>query len=113
MAQAALLLATVGAIAIVGPPRTMFAREIVEVFTRTNLWLMLCNLLPFPPLDGAEAWKIVGELRHSMGLGQACSAGADRRSRTISRPKKLAALPKPSKTRSRGAEPKPKLLRPR
>jgi len=24
---------------------------------------MLINLAPFPPLDGAEAWKIVGELR--------------------------------------------------
>jgi len=50
--------------AILGPPRTMFARETVEVFTRTNLWLMIINLLPFPPLDGAEAWKIVGELKH-------------------------------------------------
>ena len=63
MAQVALLIVTVGAIAILGPPRTMFARELVEVFTRTNLWLMLINLAPFPPLDGAEAWKIVGELR--------------------------------------------------
>ena len=63
IAQAAVLAVTMGTIAVVGLPRTMFARELVEVFTRTNLWLMLINLAPFPPLDGAEAWKIVGELR--------------------------------------------------
>jgi stage IV sporulation protein FB len=63
IAQATLGAVTVGLVAVFGYPRDMFARELVEVFTRTNLWLMLINLAPFPPLDGAEAWKIVGELR--------------------------------------------------
>jgi len=40
---------------------------VIEVFTRTNFWLMAFNLVPFPPLDGAEAWKIVGQLRQRRG----------------------------------------------
>jgi hypothetical protein len=32
--------------------------KFVKVFTRTNLVLIALNLLPFPPFDGAEAWKL-------------------------------------------------------
>jgi Zn-dependent protease len=60
MAQALLLVLTW---VIGGSVHSMFGREMAYVFTSTNLWLMAINLLPFPPFDGAEAWKIVRELR--------------------------------------------------
>jgi stage IV sporulation protein FB len=71
IAQVALLAVTVGTVVVVGLPRTMFVRELIEVFTRTNLWLMLINLAPFRPLDGAEAWKIVGAFRRRWASGPA------------------------------------------
>jgi Zn-dependent protease len=63
LAQAALLVLTVLLLGVTGAPRTEFGRELASVFVGTNLWLIALNLAPFPPLDGAEAWKIVGELR--------------------------------------------------
>src|SRR5262249_49588782 len=62
LAQAALFVATAAVLTFLGAPRTFFGRELVYVFTTTNLWLMALNLLPFPPLDGAQAWKLAGEL---------------------------------------------------
>ena len=35
-----------------------FVDQIVEVFTATNVVMMLLNLLPVRPFDGAEAWRI-------------------------------------------------------
>ena len=37
--------------------------EFADVFTRANLTVAAINLVPVPPLDGAEAWKIVRYLR--------------------------------------------------
>jgi Zn-dependent protease len=34
------------------------ALTVINVATFTNVWLMAFNLLPVPPLDGAEAWKL-------------------------------------------------------
>lgn len=36
--------------------------DLASALVFTNLWLVALNLLPVPPLDGAEAWKIVGLL---------------------------------------------------
>ncbi len=44
---------------VFGRPADPFAADVVQVFTQTNLWLILINLLPIPPLDGAEAWGVV------------------------------------------------------
>jgi stage IV sporulation protein FB len=63
LAQAVLLLATLLFVLIAGPPHSFLVAQIVYVFTSTNLWLIVLNLAPIAPLDGAEAWKIVGELR--------------------------------------------------
>jgi stage IV sporulation protein FB len=82
VAQAVLLLATVLFVAIAGPPHSFLVAEIVYVFTSTNLWLMILNLAPIPPLDGAEAWKIVGELRDRWAAYR-----AHRRPRSSSPPK--------------------------
>jgi Zn-dependent protease len=62
-AQAILLGATLVLVAVLGPPRSELTGELVLVFTTTNLWIIGLNLLPFPPLDGADAWKVVAVLR--------------------------------------------------
>lgn len=62
LAQAILLAGTFAALALLGKPRQPFVAELVSVFTYTNLWLIALNLLPVPPLDGYEAWKLVGTL---------------------------------------------------
>jgi len=53
----ALLFAQVG-LSLFGPPTTAFTAQMVTAFTTTNIWLILINLIPVPPLDGAEAWKL-------------------------------------------------------
>ncbi len=67
LAQLVLLVLTASIVAVVGLPRSLFVRELVQVFTTTNVWLILLNLLPFAPLDGAEAWKLVSELKRRWG----------------------------------------------
>lgn len=37
---------------------------ILHLYTWTNLKLALLNLLPIPPLDGAEAWNLFDRLRY-------------------------------------------------
>jgi Zn-dependent protease len=59
LAQAVLLLVTLAVLFVAGPPASAFTRELAAVFTTTNLWLIGLNLLPIPPLDGAEAWRLV------------------------------------------------------
>ncbi|APR86989.1 hypothetical protein A7982_12338 [Minicystis rosea] len=59
IAQAVLLVATLGVLAITGKPHHMFAAELVGAFLGPNVSAILFNLLPIPPLDGAEAWKIL------------------------------------------------------
>jgi Zn-dependent protease len=62
LAQAALFAVTASLVSVAGLPSTQFGQELVDVFLRTNLLLMAINLLPFPPLDGAEAWKLGSQL---------------------------------------------------
>jgi len=59
LAQAALGLATLAAWRFLGPPSSDFQADLVYAFTRTNLELILLNLLPVPPLDGVEAWGVL------------------------------------------------------
>lgn len=58
LAQALLYGATSLTLHFVGPPTGVYARELVQVFTVSNLWIGLVNLIPIPPLDGAEAWRL-------------------------------------------------------
>jgi Zn-dependent protease len=62
LAQAVLLVLTYAYSFIAGPPRSIEEYQIVSAFTRTNIHLILLNLLPFPPLDGAQAWNILGHI---------------------------------------------------
>lgn len=57
VAQAALLVATWIVTAIVDPPSLL--QGVAWVFTSVNLWMILFNLLPIPPLDGARAWPFL------------------------------------------------------
>jgi stage IV sporulation protein FB len=58
LAQLLLLGATWGVVLATGAPTSRFGMELVSVFTETNLWLAMINLLPIPPLDGATAWTL-------------------------------------------------------
>lgn len=46
-----------GALSIL--PRWMFTTNVVYVLTGINLFVAVLNLLPIPPLDGRDAWRIV------------------------------------------------------
>jgi hypothetical protein len=62
LAQALLLVVTFGLFMFVGRPHSAFLAELTSVFLYTNVYLIALNLLPIPPLDGAEAWRFVGNL---------------------------------------------------
>lgn len=65
LAQAVALIVTFGILLLFGRPTTTYGAQVAEVFITTNLWLIALNLLPVPPLDGAEAWRFVADLfRH-------------------------------------------------
>lgn len=81
IAQAAAgALVLIGA-ALVRPPGSAFERDLIDVFGMANLWMILLNLLPIPPLDGAEAWRIVpilaSRLRRRRELAAARARAAD------------------------------------
>jgi Zn-dependent protease len=58
----ALVLASI-AVGLFGEPRPPFVADLASAFTTANVWLIVLNLLPVPPLDGAEAWKLLPLLR--------------------------------------------------
>jgi stage IV sporulation protein FB len=62
-AQFFALLAALGARQLFGPPPSAFTAELLEAFTTTNILIIGLNLIPVPPLDGAEAWKLFALLR--------------------------------------------------
>src|SRR5262249_7247385 len=57
LAQAAVFAVATSVVAVLGWPHGLLG-QLANVLIRTNAWLMLINLLPFPPLDGAEAWAL-------------------------------------------------------
>ncbi|MCC6554940.1 MAG: hypothetical protein IT372_18355 [Polyangiaceae bacterium] len=59
LGQLALLLGTRAAVLAFGEPTTAFQHHVAHAFVMTNVILMALNLLPIPPLDGVEAWRIV------------------------------------------------------
>lgn len=58
-------------------PGSAFFRELLYALVSINLMMIVLNLVPFPPLDGAEAWKIFGLLRERRSR-RAARRGADR-----------------------------------
>jgi len=62
LAQAVLLIVALVVFALGGFRVVPFGGELAYTFVWTNLWLIGLNLLPFAPLDGAEAWRLFPEL---------------------------------------------------
>ncbi|MGF1468371.1 MAG: metalloprotease [Sandaracinaceae bacterium] len=55
------LLIPVGlALMYLGPLRSPFVASLAYTWVYYNVFLIVLNLLPFPPFDGAEAWKLFG-----------------------------------------------------
>ena len=67
VAQAIVGLAALS-VSLVASPTNVHVLHVLDVFTRTNLILIGLNLLPFSPLDGAEAWKIFRDSRFQYWL---------------------------------------------
>jgi hypothetical protein len=61
-AQIVLGASTLAVVRTIGMPSTPFSMQLYDVFTTTNAWLILLNLIPVPPLDGAEAWLLFTQL---------------------------------------------------
>lgn len=57
LAQAVLLVAALVVAAFV-PITSPFVAQLLSALTWTNVWIMALNLMPLPPLDGADAWKL-------------------------------------------------------
>ncbi|HEY2404755.1 MAG TPA: hypothetical protein VGI10_02075 [Polyangiaceae bacterium] len=66
LAQACLLAATVAATHVFGLPLFGPAYQFYYVFATVNVFVIFLNLLPFRPLDGANAWRLVPILIRQM-----------------------------------------------
>lgn len=71
LAQAAILAVAYGVLLLVGRPTTSFGADLASAFIFTNITVIGLNLLPIPPLDGAEAWQIIPLLRARLARGRA------------------------------------------
>lgn len=65
--QGALYAAVAIAMRFAGLPPNAFVWSLLSVFLGTNLWLIALNLIPVPPLDGAEAWQIFTHWKRRRG----------------------------------------------
>jgi Zn-dependent protease len=87
LAQAVAYAVARAALALAGPPETILVAQLAAAFTTTNLWLIAINLIPVPPLDGAEAWKLLGMWRRQRrgGAGKAAGFAYEREAATLAR----------------------------
>lgn len=65
LAQLPLLVVSWLLITLLGTPGSVFVADLAEAFVRVNAILIVINLIPFAPLDGAEAWPLIGHLRRN------------------------------------------------
>jgi len=68
VAQALSYVAVMIALIVAGTPSNWIIARIATVFTTVNVWVMMINLLPIPPLDGAKAWRLLPILADEWGL---------------------------------------------
>ncbi len=54
-----------------GMPRDYVAYRVIHTLTISNAYMIAFNLLPIPPLDGAEAWRLPILLGRSLRGGRA------------------------------------------
>lgn len=60
LAQLGMFLVASAWLAISPPAQSQFLMDALFVFTQINVSIALFNLVPIPPLDGAEIWKLPG-----------------------------------------------------
>ena len=79
-------------LAALSPLGHVFTSPLLRVFIETNLLIMIINLIPVAPLDGAKAWRILPMLAESWKQ-TAWAASLRKRSaaREMARTKKLEA----------------------
>ncbi|MGH7785502.1 MAG: hypothetical protein ACRERC_01475 [Candidatus Binatia bacterium] len=71
LGQALLFVVALGLWTMFAPPVNSAAFELLSVLTGMNVVIMLLNLIPLPPLDGAEAWPpVVRRLRRTVRIAQ-------------------------------------------
>lgn len=63
LAQLVLLALVLLGVLIAGAPRAGWVLSFGTAFIEINLWVIVLNLLPFAPLDGAHAWRLFNELK--------------------------------------------------
>ncbi len=63
LAQLLLFAVAITCVWLWGPATAPWAASLSHVLLVTNLWIAGLNLLPIPPLDGAEAWTLPRLLR--------------------------------------------------
>ncbi|MFO0598501.1 MAG: hypothetical protein U0228_24560 [Myxococcaceae bacterium] len=59
LAQAVLLAVTEGVLAVMGRPDQPLLVGLVHMLTVSNVYMIVLNLVPIPPLDGSRAWAVV------------------------------------------------------
>jgi Zn-dependent protease len=98
LAQAALLGGALLVRALWGVPNVPWVAAFVHALIDLNLWIIVINLLPIPPLDGAKAWRLFPELSAAgWTLGRAVLfparrwAGRRRQQRTSAPPERAPA----------------------
>jgi hypothetical protein len=99
LAQAVLLIVALVVFALGGFRVVPFGGELAYTFVWTNLWLIGLNLLPFAPLDGAEAWRLFPELGRWRRSRLDARAGRALLEQILARP----APPRPPRVPPRGA----------
>lgn len=90
LAQALLFAAATAFLWFVPLPQTVFTYQLLNALTEFNALIMALNLIPFPPLDGAEAWKIFGlwQQRRQRQTGGQRQRGGQARKNGDSSPKR-------------------------
>ncbi len=63
LAQLVVMVVAWALLLVFGSPESLFLADVAQACTFYNLTLMALNLLPFGPLDGREAWKLLPLLR--------------------------------------------------
>lgn len=81
LAQSLLLVGTL-IVSFVSPPMgSAFVAQLLDTFLWTNVFIIAINLLPIAPLDGAEAWPLLGMMRDHRPKPRAAAPRAPKKHR--------------------------------
>lgn len=69
-AQVLVLMTTLAIIMVTGWPTSWVGAQLASVLVRANLWLIVLNLIPIAPFDGADAWRFAGRQWRRMRLSK-------------------------------------------